>query len=99
MCRVMAISAGFAGPKVQKATVLFGRLWPEKFGIGLDLHIVAECGWTNLAASCRHIKERDVRLQKRRAKCYVMIPGDRPIEGCEINCRFFAVHKRVFAVE
>src|SRR5438132_8443221 len=60
MRRVMTVPAFFTGPKIQKPTLLSGRIWPEKFGVGLDRHPVAEARRTHLTPSGWHVKQRDV---------------------------------------
>src|SRR5438445_9773674 len=99
MRRVVAIAAFFAGAKIQKSAPFSWGIWPLKLGVGADCHPRGKGRGTNLTPSCWHVKKRDVRLQEGRAKCYVVVPGDWPIEGGEINSCFRGINHGVVAVD
>src|SRR5207247_11424078 len=99
MCCVMTVPAFCAGAKIQNATVLFRRIWPEKFAVGLKCHVATEGCRTYFAPSCRHVKNCNLRFQERRTKREVMVPRDRAIDGRQIHGSLFTINDWAIAIE
>ena len=74
-------------------------LGPSKLRIWLDRHLLAEGCGTDFAACGRHVKKSHARLQKRWAECDVMIPGNWPVESCQVDSSFFAIDNGLNAIE